>query len=98
MLQKITGVAASNTVTRNDLTNKTVVKKEQVDECTIFVGRIPAVFDRVVIKTLFVKFGSIAQINVPTHNKRSKGYCFVEFELRECVDNVLASVEAIFLW
>lgn len=59
-----------------------IEEKEDADDCTIYVQRLPLDVDHEMITKLFSDYGPIAYISIPRFkaNKKVKGFAFVEFK------------------
>ncbi|XP_065307976.1 la-related protein 7 [Dermacentor albipictus] len=66
-----------------DLTAKT-----DVDECTLYVERLPLHADHAWLKGVFSRYGRVVYVSLPRyrHNNRIKGFAFIEFAAPEDVD------------
>ncbi|EEC04964.1 lupus La ribonucleoprotein, putative [Ixodes scapularis] len=64
--------------------------KHDVDDCTLYVERIPLNADHNWLKTAFSKHGQVLYVSLPRyrHNGKIKGFAFVEFSSPEEVDKV----------
>lgn len=73
-----------------------IVKKENVDECTIYVQNLPSDTDHETLITVFSQYGKVAYVSVPRYksNKKIKGFAFVEFETPEEVERCLECFRA----
>lgn len=71
--------------------------KENVDLCTVYIENIPADADHDWISHIFSDFGKVVYVSIPKykHNKRNKGFAFVEFEDEEGAKNSLNYFESI---
>lgn len=77
---------------------KTAVNiKENEDECTIYVERLPVDAEHEWLKNIFSKFGTVDYVSIPKykHNKMIKGFAFVEFNTADSVKKVLDYFESI---
>ncbi|XP_012263610.2 la-related protein 7 [Athalia rosae] len=59
-----------------------ILPKENIDECTIYVQRLPLNADHEWLTNVFSQYGAVAYVSIPRYqsNKRIKGFAFVEFE------------------
>lgn len=59
--------------------------KPNVDECTLYVERLPMNADHAWLKTTFSKHGQVLYVSLPRyrHNNKMKGFAFVEFSTPE---------------
>ncbi|XP_043470915.1 la-related protein 7 [Leptopilina heterotoma] len=58
-----------------------ICKKENSDECTIYVQKLPSEADHDWISKIFSQYGQIDYISIPKYkNKAIKGFAFVEFK------------------
>lgn len=59
-----------------------ISQKENIDECTIYVQRLPLNADHEWLSTVFGQYGTVAYVSIPRYksNKKIKGFAFVEFE------------------
>lgn len=57
-------------------------KKENIDECTVYVQNLPPDADHDWIISIFSKFGLVEYVSVPRYksNRKIKGFAFVEFD------------------
>lgn len=64
--------------------------KHDVDDCTLYVERIPLNADHNWLKTAFSKHGQVLYVSLPRyrHNGKIKGFAFVEFSSPEEVNKV----------
>lgn len=63
-----------------------IKKKENSDECTIYVQKLPPEADHDWISKMFSQYGPIDYISIPKYkNKAIKGFAFVEFKTPEDV-------------
>lgn len=62
--------------------------KADVDECTLYVERLPLHADHAWLKGVFSRHGQVVYVSLPRyrHNNRIKGFAFVEFATPEDVD------------
>ncbi|CAN7993952.1 unnamed protein product, partial [Ixodes hexagonus] len=88
-----TALESSEILKLND--EKTKVKratkleyKHNVDDCTLYVERLPLNADHAWLKTAFSKHGQVLYVSLPRyrHNGKIKGFAFVEFSSPEEVD------------
>lgn len=69
-----------------------IVKRENVDECTIYVQNLPFDADHETLITVFSHYGKVVYVSVPRYksNKKIKGFAFVEFdtpqEAQKCLE------------
>ncbi|KAL6445068.1 hypothetical protein ACFW04_002166 [Cataglyphis niger] len=57
-------------------------KKENVDECTVYVQNLPPDADHDWLISIFSKFGLVEYVSIPRYksNRKIKGFAFVEFD------------------
>ncbi|XP_037517559.1 la-related protein 7 [Rhipicephalus sanguineus] len=62
--------------------------KVDVDECTLYVERLPLHADHAWLKGVFSRHGQVVYVSLPRyrHNNRIKGFAFIEFATPEDVD------------
>lgn len=62
--------------------------KPDVDECTLYVERLPLHSDHTWLKSVFSRHGQVLYVSLPRyrHNNRIKGFAFIEFATPEDVD------------
>ena len=61
-----------------------IQEKENSEECTVYVQRLPPEADHSWISKLFSQYGPIDYISIPKYkNKAIKGFAFVEYKLPE---------------
>lgn len=62
--------------------------KTDVDECTLYVERLPLHADHAWLKGVFSRYGRVVYVSLPRyrHNNRIKGFAFIEFAAPEDVD------------
>lgn len=61
-----------------------IQQKENSEECTVYVQRLPPEADHDWISKLFSEFGAIDYISIPKYkNKAIKGFAFVEYKTAE---------------
>lgn len=62
--------------------------KPDVDECTLYVERLPLHADHAWLKGIFSRHGQVLYVSLPRyrHNNRIKGFAFIEFASSEDVD------------
>ncbi|XP_029174094.1 la-related protein 7 [Nylanderia fulva] len=66
-------------------------KKENVDQCTVYVQNLPPDADHDWLKFSFSKFGSVEYVSIPRYksNRKIKGFAFIEFDTpssaQECI-------------
>uniref|UniRef100_G3MLP4 La-related protein 7 n=1 Tax=Amblyomma maculatum TaxID=34609 RepID=G3MLP4_AMBMU len=62
--------------------------KPDVDECTLYVERLPPHADHAWLKGVFSRHGQVVYVSLPRyrHNNRIKGFAFIEFATAEDVD------------
>ncbi|XP_064458067.1 la-related protein 7-like isoform X2 [Ornithodoros turicata] len=67
-----------------------VEDKEDTDDCTIYVERLPPTADHRWLKTTFDKHGKVVYVSLPKyrHNGKMKGFAFVEFSTPDEVEKV----------
>ncbi|XP_018307517.1 la-related protein 7 isoform X2 [Mycetomoellerius zeteki] len=68
-----------------------IQKKEDIDQCTIYVQNLPPDSDHDWLISIFSKYGSVEYVSIPRYrnNKKIKGFAFVEFDkpssAQECI-------------
>ncbi|KMQ89259.1 la-related protein 7 [Lasius niger] len=66
-------------------------RKENVDQCTVYVQNLPPDADHDWLIFIFSKFGSVEYVSIPRYksNKKIKGFAFIEFDTpnsaHECI-------------
>lgn len=66
-------------------------RKENVDECTVYVQNLPPDADHDWLISIFSKFGSVEYVSIPRYksNRKIKGFAFIEFDTiksaQECI-------------
>lgn len=66
-------------------------RKEDVDECTVYVQNLPPDADHDWLISIFSKFGLVDYVSIPRYksNRKIKGFAFVEFDTpnnaQECI-------------
>lgn len=57
-------------------------KKENIDECTVYVQNLPPDSDHDWLISAFSKYGTVVYVSIPRYksNKKIKGFAFVEFD------------------
>lgn len=57
-------------------------KKENTDECTVYVQNLPPDSDHEWLISAFSKYGTVVYVSIPRYisNKKIKGFAFVEFD------------------
>lgn len=68
-----------------------IQERENVDECTIYVERIPIDMTHDGLSKIFSRFGNVQYVSIPKykHNKMIKGFAFVEFDTIEAAQKTL---------
>lgn len=74
-----------------------VENKENEDACTIYVERLPDDTEHEWLKEIFSTFGTVDYVSLPKykHNKRHKGFAFIEFKDEEDANKVITYFESI---
>lgn len=68
-----------------------IQKKENIDQCTIYVQNLPPDADHDWLISIFSKYGSVEYVSIPRYksNRKIKGFAFVEFDTpssaQECI-------------
>ncbi|KYN17915.1 PREDICTED: la-related protein 7 [Trachymyrmex cornetzi] len=68
-----------------------IQKKEDIDQCTIYVQNLPPDADHDWLISIFSKYGSVEYVSIPRYriNRKIKGFAFVEFDkpssAEECI-------------
>lgn len=77
--------------------NTPLIEKENEDECTIYVERLPDDTQLDWLKNIFSSFGIIDYISLPRykHTKRLKGFAFIEFHNPDSAAKALAHFDSI---
>ncbi|XP_046740182.1 la-related protein 7 [Diprion similis] len=59
-----------------------ISRKDNVDECSIYVQRLPLNADHEWLSNVFSQYGKVAYVSIPRYksNKRIKGFAFIEFD------------------
>lgn len=66
-------------------------KKENIDECTVYVQNLPLHADHDWLTLVFSNYGPVVYVSIPRYknNKKIKGFAFVEFDTplgaKECI-------------
>lgn len=66
-------------------------RKENVDQCTVYVQNLPPDADHDWLIFIFSKFGSVEYVSIPRYksNRKIKGFAFIEFDTpnsaQECI-------------
>ncbi|EZA52284.1 La-related protein [Ooceraea biroi] len=66
-------------------------KKENMDECTVYVQNLPPDADHDWLTSIFSKYGPVVYVSIPRYksNKKIKGFAFIEFDtpngVKECL-------------
>ena len=61
-----------------------IQQKENSDECTVYVQRLPPEADHDWVSKIFTQYGPIDYISIPKYkNKAIKGFAFVEYKTAE---------------
>ena len=68
-----------------------IIEKTNVEECTVYVQRLPSDIDHEWLCKHFSEFGKVAYVSLPKfkYNNKIKGFAFVEFETPEGVEKCL---------
>ncbi|XP_058788956.1 la-related protein 7 [Phymastichus coffea] len=68
-----------------------IVRKENIDECTMYIQGLPCDADHEWLITLFSEYGPVAYVSIPKFksSKKIKGFAFVEFETVEGAEKCL---------
>ncbi|OXU22748.1 hypothetical protein TSAR_002253 [Trichomalopsis sarcophagae] len=73
-----------------------IVEKQNIDECTVYVQRLPSDADHEWLSSLFSEYGPVAYVSIPkfkaTH--KIKGFAFVEFETPDGAKKCLKAFRA----
>uniref|UniRef100_A0A224YS78 La-related protein 7 n=1 Tax=Rhipicephalus zambeziensis TaxID=60191 RepID=A0A224YS78_9ACAR len=93
-VKDIAGAIATSKLLRMDEEHKRVQRgaeltaKVDVDECTLYVERLPLHADHAWLKGVFSRHGQVVYVSLPRyrHNNRIKGFAFIEFASPEDVD------------
>lgn len=59
-----------------------ISQKENIEECTVYVQRLPLNADHEWLSNVFSQYGTVSYVSIPRYksNKKIKGFAFVEFE------------------
>lgn len=73
-------------------------KKENMDECTVYVQNLPPDADHDWLTSVFSKYGPVVYVSIPryTSNRKIKGFAFIEFDTPDGVKECLKVRKAIF--
>lgn len=65
--------------------------KENSDECTVYVQRLPCDADHEMLSAIFSQYGPVAYISIPKYRQSQniKGFSFVEFDKPEDAEKCL---------
>lgn len=93
-VKDIAGAIATSELLQMDEEQKRVrrcadfMAKADVDECTLYVERLPLHADHAWLKGVFSRHGQVVYVSLPRyrHNNRIKGFAFIEFATPEDVD------------
>ncbi|KAF4533252.1 hypothetical protein B566_EDAN005168 [Ephemera danica] len=67
-----------------------IQKRENLDECTIYVENIPSDAHHDWLQRIFSIYGNVLYVSIPKFkNKTNKGFAFIEFDLPKCVTKAL---------
>lgn len=68
-----------------------IVEKLNIDECTVYIQRLPSDADHDWLSTLFSEYGPVAYVSIPKFksSNKIKGFAFVEFETPEAAEKCL---------
>lgn len=66
-------------------------KKDNVDECTVYVQNLPSDADHDWLISIFSKYGPVAYVSIPRYksNRKIKGFAFIEFDTPTSADKCL---------
>ncbi|XP_043249301.1 la-related protein 7 [Colletes gigas] len=72
-----------------------IVPKENTDDCTVYVQNLPPDTDHERLKSLFSQYGPVVYVSLPRyrHNKKIKGFAFVEFDTPDSVKKCLKAFQ-----
>lgn len=68
-----------------------IIRKENTDECTVYIQNLPPDADHEMLSSILSQYGPVAYVSVPRyhHNRKIKGFAFVEFDTPETANNCL---------
>ncbi|XP_014213591.1 la-related protein 7 [Copidosoma floridanum] len=68
-----------------------IVEKANVDDCTIYVERLPPNTDHEWLQSQFSKYGKVNYVSIPKfpHTNKIKGFAFIEFDSPEEAEKCL---------
>ena len=68
-----------------------IIRKENTDECTVYIQNLPPDADHEMLSSILSQYGPVAYVSVPRyhHNRKIKGFAFVEFDTPETAKNCL---------
>lgn len=74
-----------------------IQERENIDECTIYVERIPFDVTHESLSKIFSQFGTVQYVSIPKykHNKMIKGFAFIEFDSVESAQKTLEHFASI---
>lgn len=74
-----------------------IQERENIDECTIYVERIPFDVTHESLSKIFSQFGTVQYVSIPKykHNKMIKGFAFIEFDSEESAQKTLEHFASI---
>ncbi|XP_011499441.1 PREDICTED: la-related protein 7 [Ceratosolen solmsi marchali] len=73
-----------------------IAEKQNIDECTVYIQRLPSDADHEWLTTLFSEYGPVAYVSIPKfkYNHKIKGFAFIEFETPEAAEKCLKAFRA----
>ncbi|XP_054001194.1 la-related protein 7 [Hylaeus anthracinus] len=72
-----------------------IMVKENTDDCTVYVQNLPPDADHETVQSFFSQYGPVVYVSLPRykHNRKIKGFAFVEFDTPECIQKCLKAFQ-----